>query len=484
MDFVRGYRYHLTAFFMLLIITGCATNPVTGEKQLMLLSKSEEIQMGKQTNEQVIQTYGVYQENNLNDYVTNLGLKMAKLSHRPDLPWEFKVLDSPVINAFAVPGGFVYVTRGILAYLNNEAELAGVVGHEIGHVTARHSAQQYSKAQLAQLGLGLGSILSETFRKYAGVAQFGVQMLFLKFSRDHERQADKLGVEYSTEAGFDARQMANFFVTLERMNPSGDQGGLPEWFSTHPNPEERVDKIHELAKEWEQKVSKTNFIVDRRPYLEKIDGIVFGDDPRQGYVENGMFYHPELTFQFPVPSGWKVNNTPSQVQMASPDEDAVILFAMDDANSPSAAAQKFLSNSNATVISRNTTTVGGFPAEVVVSQINSQDGILQVQSYFIQKGQNVFLFHGFTEQSRFGQYQQTFSSVMDQFRNLNEASKINVQPDRIRIRTVSNGGTLRRALSSLGAANEDLEKLSLINGMTLDESVAANTRIKIIQKGR
>jgi len=182
----------------------CAINPVTHKRELMLLSAADEVAMGQQTDPQVLQTFGQYKDADLARYVTALGNKLGALSHQPELDYSVKVLDSPVVNAFAVPGGYVYLSRGILAYLNDEAELAGVMGHEIGHIAARHSAQQYSRAQVTQLGLGLGAMVSKTFRKYAGLAQFGVGMLFLSFSRDMERQADALGVEYSSKAGYDA----------------------------------------------------------------------------------------------------------------------------------------------------------------------------------------------------------------------------------------------------------------------------------------
>ncbi|MCG7851025.1 MAG: M48 family metalloprotease, partial [Methanosarcinaceae archaeon] len=133
----------------------CALNPVTGKRELMLMSSADELAMGQQTNPQILQTYGKYENANLARYVSALGKRLGALSHQPDLAYNIQVLDSPVVNAFAVPGGYVYLTRGILAYLNDEAELAGVVAHEIGHIAARHSAQQYSKAQFAQLGLGL-----------------------------------------------------------------------------------------------------------------------------------------------------------------------------------------------------------------------------------------------------------------------------------------------------------------------------------------
>ena len=202
-------------FVVLFLFAGsCAINPVTGKREFMLVSEEQEIAMGKEYDPQISTMYGVYDDPALLKYVNDLGLKMAKISHRPNLNYEIKVMDSPVINAFAVPGGYVYITRGIMAYLNNEAELAGVMGHEIGHVAARHSAAQMSKAQVAQIGLGVTSMISEEIAQYAGLANQAVGLLFLKFGRDDEREADNLGVEYSTTVGYDAHEMANFFKVL------------------------------------------------------------------------------------------------------------------------------------------------------------------------------------------------------------------------------------------------------------------------------
>ncbi|HEX9971592.1 MAG TPA: M48 family metalloprotease, partial [bacterium] len=350
----RKIIFKVTMSIIVLALTiwaiSCAVNPVTGKREFMLLTQGDELALGQQTDQEIIQTYGLYDDPELLNYVTSLGKKMGSLSHRPQLNYQFRVLDSPVINAFAVPGGYIYVTRGILSYLNNEAELAGVLGHEIGHVTARHSAQQYSRAQLAQIGLGVGMVVSETFRKYAGLAQFGVGMLFLSFSRDNERQADALGVEYSSKGGWDSNNMANFFVTLERLNPQSGQSGLPAWFSTHPNPPDRVAAIKKDTQKWQTKLQGSGFAVNRDPYMQSVDGILYGEDPRQGYVEGNAFYHPQMKFQFPVPSGWQLNNTPSQVQMFTQQQDAVMLFSMAKEGSPAAAAEAFVANTKATVV--------------------------------------------------------------------------------------------------------------------------------------
>jgi predicted Zn-dependent protease len=332
------------------------------------------------------------------------------------LPFEFKVLDSPVINAFAVPGGYVYVTRGSLSYFNNEAELTGVIGHEIGHVAARHSAQQYTRAQLAQLGLGLGSILSEGFQQYAGLAQFGVSTLFLKFSRDNERQADDLGVEYATKAGFDASQMVNFFTTLEGLHPPSDRSGLPGWFSTHPNPQDRIGAVQRKAQAWAQRLGPGNLQLNRDAYLHQIDGLVFGEDPRQGYVADDVFYHPELRFQFPVPAGWKLNNTPTQVQVMSKKQDGIILFSVERGASPEAVARQFIAKSKARVIRFDRIAVNGLPAHRVISHMTTQQGAIRVMSYFIDKDGRIYVFHGFTSQPLFQSYASVFANTMGGFK--------------------------------------------------------------------
>src|SRR5437868_11822425 len=183
---------------------GCARNPVTGKRQIVLVSESEEIAMGQQSDPQVRQEYGVAEGRPLQDYVAGIGRKLVRVSHRPNLEWRFTVVDSPVVNAFAIPGGYVYITRGILAYLGNEAELAGVMGHEIGHVTARHSVRQITRQELAQLGLGIGSVLSPALGQLGNAAGSGLSLMFLRFSRDDEREADRLGVEYATRAAYDS----------------------------------------------------------------------------------------------------------------------------------------------------------------------------------------------------------------------------------------------------------------------------------------
>jgi predicted Zn-dependent protease len=460
----------------------CALNPVTHKSELMLMSAADEVAMGQQTDPQILQTYGKYEDADLARYVTALGKKLGALSHQPNLNYSVRVLDSPVVNAFAVPGGYVYLTRGILAYLNDEAELAGVVAHEIGHIAARHTAQQYSRAQVAQLGLGLGAMVSKTFRKYAGVAQFGVGMLFLSFSRDDESQADTLGVEYSSKAGYDANHMANLFVSLERLNPGEAQGGLPGWFSTHPNPPDRIAAIKKDTQVWQAKIPKTQFAANRDQYLKQIDGIVFGEDPRQGYVEGNIFYHPQLRLQFPVPAGWKVNNTSSQVQMFDQEQNAIILFSMAPEKTPSAAADAFINESKAVVVKSESTQVNGMQAHRIISDITTEQGLIRALSYFIQKEKTVYVFLGYTGQARFDGYFPVFEQTMGRFKNLTDSNKINVKADRLAVKRTTTKGSLRQALRKFGEPEDKWEALAIINEMKLDDTLPSNTIIKVVVK--
>jgi len=231
-----------------IILTSCSRNPVTGKREVMFMSEGQEISMGQSYDPQVVAQYGVYQDAKLQSFIEQKGKAMAAKSHRPNLPYEFKIVDSPVVNAFAVPGGFIYFTRGIMAHFNNEAEFAGVLGHEIGHVTARHSAAQYSKQMLMQGALIGGMIASKEVRQFGDIASQGLGLLSLKYGRDDESQSDVLGVEYSTAIGYDAVEMADFFQTLTRLSSKSGQS-IPDFMSTHPNPADRFAKVKQMAKQ-------------------------------------------------------------------------------------------------------------------------------------------------------------------------------------------------------------------------------------------
>ncbi len=475
-------------FSVILLVQSCAINPVTGKKQIMFMTEAQEIALGAQYDPSVVSTFGVYDSPELLQFITSKGNEIAKVSHRPNLEFHYKILDSPVINAFAVPGGYVYFTRGILAQFNNEAELVGVLGHEIGHVTARHSVSQQSKQQIGNILLAGGMILApEEFRPFAEYAMQGMQLLFLKFSRDNESESDRLGVEYSSKIGYDAHKMADFFNVLNKMQMKSDHAGIPTFMSTHPDPEDRFVKVNEKTKIWQDSLKQNNWKVNADSYLKMVDGIVYGEDPRQGFLEENTFYHPALKFKYPVPSGWDFVNSPMQVQMAAKDGKAMMVFLMAQQKTLDKAAQAALKQLNLEVLDRQHTTVNGFPALVTVSQQvtqNQQTGqpqTIKVLSYLIQQENNIYVFHGVAAGADFNSYFKTFESTMSNFNRLTDPSKLNVQPDRIKIRTINSASvSLAEALKYYKVPESRLSEFALLNNMELDHVLKRGDMIKTI----
>jgi predicted Zn-dependent protease len=290
---------------------GCAVNPATGKRQISLVSSGREEQMGREADPAIQAEYGLYGDEAMQRYVDGIGQRIARVSHLPNLTWHFRVLDSPIVNAFALPGGYIYITRGILAYVGSEAQLAGILGHEVAHVTARHTAQQITQQQIAGIGLIAGAIFVDAFRPYSGLAQQGMGLLFLKYGRDHETQADELGVQYAVKAGYDPRAIPATYATLKRISERTGSS-LPNFLSTHPDPGGREINTMQLAQAAVGGAPK-GLVTGEAEYRERIDGLVFGSDPRQGYFEGNRFYHPDLRFQLIFPDGWQTDNQPSAV---------------------------------------------------------------------------------------------------------------------------------------------------------------------------
>jgi predicted Zn-dependent protease len=466
---------------LLIVAAGCATNPVTGKKEFMLVSREGEQAMGDQADPQIIAQMGLYDDPQLQNFIQEKGQQMASISHRSNLDYKFRIVDSPVINAFAVPGGYVYFTRGIMAHFNNEAQFAGVLGHEIGHITARHSASQQSKAQLAQVGLLAGAIASSTVASnLQGISQ-GMQLLFLKYGRDDERQSDKLGVEYSTKIGYDAEEMAYFFSTLERNQQQSGQV-IPEFLSSHPSPANRYQNVLEMAREWKAKTPEESYKVGRESYLKMIDGMIYGEDPKQGFVENNTFYHPELKFQFPVPQGWQYQNTPQAVQMASSDGGAAITFTLAQGNSAEAAAQQMVEQYQMQVVDSKRVSVNGMNAVAVVADVQQQQGTLRTLTYFIEYGDNIYSIMGITTAQNFDNYANTFTSVATNFDDLTDPDKLNRKPERISIKTIPRAMTLSQALQSYNTPQDRLEELAILNGFLLTEQLPQGYMIKTVSR--
>lgn len=410
------------------VVAGCATNPVTGRTELALISESQEIAMGQEAAGQVEASVGVVDDAALNEYVQRIGHAMGRASERPDLPWHFRVLDDPTPNAFALPGGFIYVTRGMMSLMDSEAELASVLGHEIGHVTARHSVQQISRAQLSQIGLVVGMIFVPELAQFGELAGQGLGLLFLKYGRDAERQADDLGLRYALASGYDVREMADVFAALARSSELAGRSPLPAWLSTHPEPEERIERINAALAE--SQVAWDAMRMGTDTYFRRIDGMVYGENPRHGFFRGTTFLHPDMRFQLTFPNGFRMQNLTAAVQGVSERQDAAIQLTLAPASAEQ-SAQAFANQQGIATGGASRETINGFPAIVVPFEAQTQSGNVGGYAAFIQDGQRTFQLIMYAAAQSIRGYDAAFRSSIGSFARLSDPEALNVVPRRI-----------------------------------------------------
>ncbi|GAA3964740.1 M48 family metalloprotease [Hymenobacter antarcticus] len=437
---------------------------------------------GPKPDPQVLAQFGLYNNPTLQRLIDTKGQQMNKVSDRPG-DYGFTIVDSPVINAFATPDGHVYFTRGIMAHFNSEAQFAGVLGHELGHITARHGQSQQRRSTAAGIGLLLGSIIAPKIaQSIGGIAQQGLGVLFLKYGRDDERESDQLGVKYSTKIGYDASQMADFFQTLQRNQAASGGSSVPDFLSSHPNSADRYSTVKKLAAQAKQNAGGRQLNVGRDTYLRMIEGLPYGDDPRQGYVESGVFYHPDLKFRMPVPSGWKSQNSPSQFQMGEPNGKAMIVLVPASGNSLDEAAQGLAKAVGLQSANAQRTTINGFPAVVMQGEQAAQQNQAgaAVLAHVIQDGSNYYGIVGLTAPASLSAYANTFNGVAQGFARLTDASKLNRQSDKIRIKAATGSQTLAQALTASGVPSRRHEELAILNGMQRTDRLSKGMLYKTV----
>jgi predicted Zn-dependent protease len=467
---------------LLLAAAACATNPATGERELSLVSESQEIQIGRDSDPAITaQMGGLYGDSAVQRYVRDIGLRLAAKSERPNLPWSFKVLDDDLINAFALPGGFIYVTRGIMSNMTSEAELAGVLGHEIGHVTARHTASAITRSQLAQLGLGLGSIFSETIREYGQAAAVGLQLLFLKYGRDDERQSDELGFRYMLRENYNPRGITEVMQMLAASSPAGEEGGIPNWLSSHPDPGDRVQANERRIAE--ANLDTTNLRTNRDVFLQRLDGLVFGVDPRQGYFISQRFLHPTLRFELTFPTGWAKQNTAQAVQSMSANQDAALQLSFASASTAAEAANALRQSQGLTVVRQSRDRVNGLNAELVEFDLQTDSGILHGLVMYVEHGNGVYELVGYTPQPRWSNYQSVVQSALGSFKPLTDTRYLDVSPHRVQIVRLSRAMTFAQFMQQY-PSSVPAEQVALANHVSQNESLPAGKLMKQITGGR
>ena len=374
---------------------------------------------------------GLYPDDELQQYVVDLGNRLAAISERPGLPWEFHLVDHELINAFALPGGFIYITRGILGYMNSEAELAGVLGHEIGHVTARHSASQITRQQLGTIALIGGAVVSETVRNNLGGAMQGLQLLMLKYGRDDEAESDMLGFRYVVRERIDPQGISDVMQMLQSTSPSAEEMGIPGWMLSHPDPGDRVAAND--ARIRDSGTDFSGFSNDRDGFLRRLDGMVFGEDPHQGYFIEQRFVQPDLRFEMTFPDGWQTQNSPMAVQAIAPSQDAVMQLGFSDASSPAEGVRAFLAQEGITAGRSGEQPVNGLEAAWGEFTADTESGQLRGRVVFVAQGGNLYQILGYGSAAGWNTHAAGIGSAMGSFQDVQDSRYLNVSPHRIEV---------------------------------------------------
>jgi predicted Zn-dependent protease len=491
LDHVRTMLRAVSLLLFAVIFFGCTSDiiPATGERRYLGYTWQQETELGKEASKQVAALFGVYRDPKLERYVNEVGNRVLATSHlrRPGAeeqfqktPVTFTVLDSPIINAMALPGGYIYVTRGMLSHLNNEDELASVLGHEIGHVSARHAARQAWQQQLGQglllggaiLGQGLGLPAQEILN----VGGMAAQLLFLRYSREDELESDQLSVEYASLAGYDPAEVISFFQTLNRIQEKEGQG-MPNFLSTHPNPGDRVQRIKELTNR--RRVERPpQSTADR--YLNAIEGLVIGEDPRQGFVEGNVFYHPDLRFRFPVPRGFKVVNQPTQVVMVESQNRAILGFTSTPEKTVESGAAKFTNQPGLRVIQRTPTRSNGLPAMLVIGEGQMEKGqMVRLMVYYVEYRGAVYQFLGYSAPQAFSMFQREFMQTMQGFAELQDSRVVNKEPVRLGLERTMRAARFQDLIAKNLPTPFTPEDLAIMNQVQLNEEIRPGTTIKV-----
>jgi predicted Zn-dependent protease len=453
----------------------CALNPATGERQLALISEAQEIELGRQAARQVEQTIGLVDDPALQAYVERVGKGLAAASERPSLPWRFGVVDDPTPNAFALPGGPIYLTRGMVNLMDSEAELASVLGHEVGHITARHAVTMISRQQLTQLGLGLGGLFYPALQPFGQVLGAGLDLLFLKYGRDAERQADTLGFRYAGREDYDLDEMVDVFASLDRIGELEQRSPLPSWLSTHPAPGERIEHVRGMLTE---SPSRNQGRVGRETYLTRIDSLVYGPNPRHGFFRDGVFYHPDLRFQFAVPQGWQAQNLAQAVVASDARGTAALQLSLVGELPPDEATRRFLAQPGIQGVGSGRETIKGVPARVTVFDARTESGLIRGLLAHLGYRGRTYQIATYSNAGNFGAYERVFERAIDSFGPLTDPEVLAVQPDRIDVLRLARPMSLEEfaRVHPSAVPTRELAILNQVRGA--DSRFAAGTLVK------
>jgi len=451
-----------------LLLGSCSVNPATGQKQFTgLLPTSQEASIGASEHQKVQQTYGEFMSGPIADYVNRIGQKVAANTERSDVQYKFYVVDSPIVNAFAIPGGYIYVSRGLVALANNEAELAGVIAHEIGHITGRHAAARMSQGVL--VGLGAAILSAATGSDAVGqVANVGSDLYIKSYSRSQEDEADQLGVRYLARSGYDPKAMASFLSSLDAQTKldlkiaGKSEGSGFNYFSTHPVTADRVAHASALATNYPAG-GETN----RAGLMQAINGLVYGDSDSQGFVRGDSFFHPKMGFAFDIPKGFNVQNNPSELIAVHPDGSLFILDSGrdDQGRDPlSYLTQNWMQNKPPN--GAESITINGLRAATAAfaGTANNKPVLIRVVAIEWKPGQ-FFRFQMAIPQNASTDVVDGLKKTTYSFRRMSEAERNSVKPLRVRTFTAAQGDSVAMAASKMAFPTHREERFRVLNGL-------------------
>lgn len=471
--------------------TGCAVNPVTGENNLVLMSVDQEIAIGRENDANIKKQYGVYDDADLQAYVQQIGERLAQRSHRPQLVYRVTVLDSPDVNAFALPGGYIYITRGILAYLNSEAELAAVLGHEIGHVTARHSVRQYTATFAANVGATIMSIFVPELGNQAGQQLLNVigGALLSGYGRDHELEADRLGAEYLAHTGYDPDAIIGVIGVLKNQEQfekerARNEGREPRIyhgvFATHPSADTRLQQV--VAQARKHKI-RTASRVRRDEYLQRLDGVVFGDSVKEGIRRGVNFYHRDLNFGIVFPEGWRLENSPQALSARSADRNAVMTVRVEDIDRRLTPREFMLQRLKIDGLTREAPLAGtDFLSHSAVANINTPFGKHDSRISVVYYRNRAFVFYAATRAAdSFDSQDRLFRATAASLHSLTPEEQRLAQGLRLRVVKVAHTDNFA-GLAKKSPLNSYAESLlRLINAKYPHGNLKPGEKIKLVQ---
>lgn len=473
-----------------LLLSGCATNPVTGEQDFVMMSEDQEIAIGRQAHGEILKQYQLYDDPELQRYVQEVGARLAEKSHRSELIYRFHVLDSTEVNAFALPGGYIYITRGLMSFLNSEAELAAVLGHEIGHVTARHGVRQASAAQMAGIGATIGAIFVPQLRTQAGgqLINMAGAALLSGYGREHELESDRLGAEYLARQGYDPKAMLDVIGVLKNQETydkvlAKAEGREPRAyhgvFASHPDNDTRLQEVVNAANKYQATGQEVR---NQSEYLKLIDNMVIGQSAREGILRDNAFYHSEMGFSMQFPKNWRVQNLPDRLVATAPGGKAILQVGVEDINkriTPREFMQSRLGLKKLSAEGR--ISPDGLEGHSAVSPINTSFGTRNARFNVIYLQDKAYILAGVVkDKNTISQYDTAFLDTAKSFHRITAKERELARPLRIKLIKAEAGMTYKTLAKTVPFTDHAEQRLRLLNGQFPKGEIRAGQWIKTV----